>query len=316
MYLIQLKLVRFLCDLAELKSSPIAYLIMGCFLIAAYFLLKILFVQLNREPNVYWVLIFYAFLLFRLHAGRKDRRFIRLLTRRPATVFASEYLLLSAPLILMLLLSDYSRLAVVPAMVSVFAGIIPLNPAPRRTLLTSLHTVLRSYEWIGGIRSNLFLVAALLLFAIGTCFVPVLPLFVLLVFAIVCTTFYQENEPVELLCLGELPPGRFLAHKLGTAFRNYYTVCLPVLLLYLLFNTDTWWMVLPFVFLSACALVFCITLKYARYVPNTQRYDSLTAGIGLAGTVVPVLLPVTLFLCIHYYSLAIDNLDNYLYVYD
>lgn len=134
--------------------------------------------------------------------------------------------------------------------------------------------------------------------------------------ALLCGTFYAGNEPLQLMLLPETGAARFLAQKTSTAWRNYFLLSLPFAVLNLILWPGTAWMAAAWVPSAALALFYFVTAKYACYEPRRAARRPLAAKLGVAGFLVPLLLPLSLCLLVSYTLRAERNLNRYLHDYD
>lgn len=135
--------------------------------------------------------------------------------------------------------------------------------------------------------------------------------------ALCAATLYADNEPLSLLLLAERSSARTLVGKVFTAWRNYFLATLPFVLLTLLVHPRSAWMAAVWLPFAALVLMYAVLAKYAHYNPS-EAHPKLpgTTWIGYLGFLIPLLLPVTLWLIVAYALRAERNLNRYLYDYD
>lgn len=173
-----------------------------------------------------------------------------------------------------------------------------------------------SPEWTVGLRrypAALWITAGVLALCI---LVPAAGFPALYVAAVACGGFYHACEPLELLRLPEMGASRLLVRKVLTAWRNYFVLTLPFVLLAVLAHPRMAWMAVAWAPLSALALLYAVVEKYARYKPGENPKRPVAARLASAGFLLPVLLPLSLCLTVSYALRAERNLNRYLHDYD
>lgn len=174
-----------------------------------------------------------------------------------------------------------------------------------------------SPEWTAALRRHPQAAAGLTAGLMLCTPVPYLSFVALLGSALLCAGIYGRNEPLQLLLLPRMGASRLLVGKIRTAWRNYFGATLPLAVAATAFHPRAAWMAALWLPLAAWALAYVVLAKYARYDPASPASSaSPAARSGLAGIVLPPLLPVTLWLTIRYALDAERNLDRYLYDYD
>lgn len=173
-----------------------------------------------------------------------------------------------------------------------------------------------SPEWTAALRRHPALAGAVAVaLAVCAC-APYAGFPALFLAALLCGTFYAGNEPLQLVLLPETGAARFLAQKTFTAWRNYFLAAVPFAALNLILWPETAWMAAAWAPLAALALFYFVAAKYARYEPHKTARWPLAAKLGVAGFLVPLLLPLSLCLTVSYALRAERNLNRYLYDYD
>lgn len=173
-----------------------------------------------------------------------------------------------------------------------------------------------SPEWTVGLRrypATLWITACGLVLCI---LLPAAGFPALYVAAVACSLFYRDCEPLELLRLPEMGASRLLVRKVLTAWRNYFVLTLPFVLLALVAHPRTAWLAVAWAPLSALALLYAVVAKYARYRPGQSLRPPMAERFGRAGFILPVLLPLSLGLTVSYARRAERNLNQYLHDYD
>jgi hypothetical protein len=281
------------------------------------FLVPLLSVFLYQRIGVHpWPLIIPAgavYLVWLIHSRRKDYRFLVSVNGHPARVFASEYLLFTLPLSILLLLHLHfipaAAFVALMALVSVAVPISVTKSAPpfRLRLIPA-----GMFEWQGGIRQNL--VALILFYFPGLlgfwhpAFAAVSAILVTLVFI----SFYSEYEPVNMLGATNLKAGKFIPDKV-TRHVGWFALILLPLLLATLIHPGYRLVSMGYYIAALNLLAFSILLKYYQYRPGAYSgaHQLLCTLAGLISVILPVALLVFIF-NIFLGIGAISNLKNYL----
>ena len=138
----------------------------------------------------------------------------------------------------------------------------------------------------------------------------------LYVAAVAVGAFYHDCEPLEVLRLPEMNASRLLVRKVLTAWRNYFLLTAPFALLAIVAHPRTAWMAVAWAPLAALALLYAVVAKYVRYVPENSARRPVAERLGIAGFLIPILLPLSLCLTVSYALRAERNLNRYLHDYN
>lgn len=259
-----------------------------------------------------------ALLIFMLHRTRRDLHFLHGFLRHPLRHLALEYLLLALlPGALLAARGHWVHAAALLA-AAPFAAAVPRGRLPHiRLRWLRIGMLDDSPEWTAGIRRHPLLAGLLLGCAATGCALPYLGFVILMLLAVICCGLYARNEPLQLLLLPEQGSARLLGRKVRAAWRNYFLGALPFAVAAGCLHPQTVWLAAVWLPFSALLLLYVVLAKYAFYDPqNPAGTGSLTAQLGLAGFLVPPLLPVSLCLIVAYALKAERNLNRYLYDYD
>lgn len=133
-----------------------------------------------------------------------------------------------------------------------------------------------------------------------------LGIFALCVLGILISEFYKKIEPKTFVWTHNLSSKEFLKHKVSTALKFSFCVCLPIHLgLWIAFPTQ-FYITLIFQIIAFCFLIACIFAKYKHYPKNTLITTYLTIGLCLW-------FPPLFFVVIPYlYKEALTNLHKIL----
>ena len=131
----------------------------------------------------------------------------------------------------------------------------------------------------------------------------------LYVAAVAVGAFYHDCEPLEVLRLPEMNASRLLVRK-------DFLLTAPFALLAIVAHPRTAWMAVAWAPLAALALLYAVVAKYVRYVPENSARRPVAERLGIAGFLIPILLPLSLCLTVSYALRAERNLNRYLDDYD
>jgi hypothetical protein len=277
----------------------------------------ILYHQFTQSPNSYVVWTLFTYILYLAHKKRKDIGFCQLLLPSPKVLFITEYLLISTPFIVLSIITQTYINTLLYTLSPVCIGLIPGRKSKLFSIGIPSFLNLTSIELISFFRRYTILILVTIIAASALCFVPYLSLIILLVFIIIMSNAYTENEPLNMLFLPELSAGQYLRIRINEGFLLYLKLSSPVLLLYTVFNFSTAYLVLIILIIAYIGIVLFVSIKYSFYeANNTKMSSSLIVGIGMIGIIIPPFLPITLFLIFKYYYSAKENLNEYLYVYN
>lgn len=259
-----------------------------------------------------------AGLVFSLHRTRRDLHFLCGFLPQPRRHVALEYLLLALLPCTVLALHGHRVHAAALLAAAPFLASMPQGRLPGMRLQRLRIGMLGgSPEWTAGIRRHPLFAGGLLCLAAAGTVLPYAGFVVLMLIALCCCAFYTGNEPLQLLLLPEQGSARLLWCKVRTAWRNYFFATLPFAAAAGWLHPKTLWLAAVWVPFSALLLLYAVLAKYAFYHPDHPAGSgSMSAQLGLAGFLVPPLLPVSLCLTVAYALRAEKNLNRYLYDYD
>jgi hypothetical protein len=170
-----------------------------------------------------------------------------------------------------------------------------------------------SYEWIAGIRSNMYLLLPLYIVSIGLLAISPYAVFAFLLVLLICVGFYEECESVQMLLLPDAAPRGYIFLKIRRAWLNYAKLFLPFAILFLIIYADKWPLILYICVSSGIALAFAVVAKYAKYAPFTKNAGGVVTYLGIIGSFFPLFLPVTLLLGVRYYIQSLKKLKEAMY---
>ncbi len=269
-----------------------------------------------EEGADWWMLAIMGFLLFSIHINRKDKAFLKLVTKSAPLVFIAEYLLISIPGLLWVL--NLGNLWVLLGLVAIIVGLPFINwtlvwKGNQRPLFRFPTHFMEEVEWISGVRKSIGYL--LVLYVLGVVFCwwsPAIVLVVLFILGIIVATFYMEAEHDLLLPLYSETPQSFIRKKIKRALGLFWAYSSPLVGLFFIFHYEYWYVFLIVAVIASLFPVMGILLKYGTYAPGTSlKRNELILGIMIAFMTLPFGQPVPILLSIRYYKRSMTNLKHY-----
>jgi hypothetical protein len=278
------------------------------------FLATSLFLQLEREPNIYLISAGYFGLIFLTHSKREDKLFLKSNFENFKSIFATEYLFISTPLIISLIY--YSRWDVLSSFLFALAILVHIDfKIYQRVWNTKIQRLIpsESFEWKAGLRKNLILITALWLIGMGTSFyigsVPI----VLFILGIIPNSFYDRGESVQILLASEKRTNQFLIQKIKIQILIFSILSLPLILAFVLFHAERWYIPVGEYLIFVSMHIYLILTKYAFYEPDSKSPAAqIFGGIGALCALIGIFLPVVWLLSVYFYFKSRKNLNFYL----
>ena len=299
-----------------IREIPVIYLIL---LTVILLIAGIALFEFSKEPKggLTTVAVLLA-LLSLLQLRRKDYHFILHAEEKAWKVFCVDYLLLSLPVILILLLHFYWYSALIIPLGCVGISFIK-QPFHRTKQGVSVPKWLpaEAFEIRSGIRQHGGLLLVLYISAWIGLFLPFASLASLWFLTVFISEMFRYSESQQILFTTELPARRFLNRKLFLNLRLILYAIVPLCVVYVCLYPAHWWLILSVLIGITLNILLFVTTKYAYYWPDTK----ITAGqvpitIAMLSIFMPMLTPVILFFLIRNYLAACRNLNTYLYAYN
>jgi len=253
-----------------------------------------------------------------LHLRRKDLGFIRTYSEKPFLIHFAEYVLLTLPLSIPLIITKQYLLWM--GYLTVILGLSSLRPVfKRQNLNTKIQSWIpaRAFEWKSGIRKTFypFLVVWLLgfLFSFLEASVPI----AIFILGILIFSFYENGEPLDMLLAFEIRPSKLLLLKVKYHFILFLGLCLPLLLIFVVQHHSIWYIPIIILLLMGFGHLYLILLKYAWYSPAAKPAGiEILTSLAFIAIIIPVFMPVIWLLSIRFYFKAIKTLKPYLNDFD
>lgn len=278
----------------------------------------IVVLQLLETPNKFVIVALFLLAILALQLKRKDRGFVRLIADFPPKVFWVEYLILSIPLLVILLvLGEWLMMLLVPI---ILLGISFVHFSTNHRALNNFlieWIPSEAFEWKAGVRKYFYLLVILQFIGLlGFYYVGPIPVVVYFL-GVFIIGFYQECESELLLMVGERNPNQFLLRKIFLGLGLFALMISPMVVLFLLFHPGYWYIPLLLFLLIGSVLVYVILLKYAFFEANTIKSSNVFWAIwGIGALFLPPFLPVVWVLSIYFYFKATNKLKPYLYAFN
>ena len=259
----------------------------------------------------------FGFIIFGIHAKRKDKTFLNLYSPNPQIIFFLEYLLLSLPLLALLV---YFQFWTHLFIIIMLLFLLPFFKIPLKKY--SINTWFQkqipdsNFEWKAGIRKQFILFMGVWVIAFFTSFFIGSVIIALFILGIVVMSFYEKNESLPMLLAKEQNPKTFLKRKIWSHLLIYLAVMIPLLFSFIIFHPAHYYIPLLEIIIFSILIVYNILLKYAFYLPNEKAGGTqIFSAIGSISVLVPFVLIIVLVLGIKFWVQAHSNLKFYLHDY-
>lgn len=299
-------------------------------------LLKLRYLQLKRDLG-YWVLIIailvffivkgisevsqlytlsltavVLFFFYAYHSNRKDLNFINKYIDQPKKNLCFNYNLSVLPVSSALVFNNYWLLALGLHLGITLLVFIELKPGGPKLVFIQRYIPKAQFEWIAGLRKNLFIILPLLLIAVFLSPVKFFSVVALFVLNTVFLGFYNFFEPLVMLNPEGLETKEFLQKKVSFFTKVLILLNAPLLITNSFFHPDIAWF--DACFLAGFLLIACcsVYIKYENYKPNDEIRFHIDSLLLFASAIVPFLLPIAFFLNSSHKKKAIQNLSHYI----
>ncbi len=268
--------------------------------------------------ETWYLLIVSSLFLGLIHFVRTDKNFIKILQLSVYQVYAIEYSIFLLPVWIFLLIKQEFLYLGGSIVIATIISAIPytIQQQNRPLLFVSRWIPAISFEWKSGFRQHFPFIAIFYSLGIGLAMYEIAIPLIIMCFSLLTACFYLESEPITMLKIFVKTPKQLLLHKVRWQLQLFWLLMLPFILLFLIFHTTYWYIILYLLITTSLAQIFAICYKYAVYYPNTKNQLNVFIYVvfGLAFMLViltPFLVPVGIFIMVRYYQKAIKNLDLY-----
>ena len=266
------------------------------------------------SPLTYVVVIIVFLSIASLHAFRKDKAFLQLINDQTRPLYLVEYHLLAIPVYGALLL-NFHWLEVTCLLLGVtLIPFVTIRANSKGNRIRSLSFIpALAFEWKSNLRKQGLWIGLLYVSALALYAYSFVTLLVIVIFTFIVTTFYNEAEPRSMVeAFAELSPGAFLWQKGKTHLLLFWIGCLPLVLIFLLVNTEYWYVLTIWFLVSSIIQLLSIVLKYSFYEPGDTLNKNVFMFIYFLSLFVPFFVPVPLVMLFRYHRRAKENLSLYL----
>lgn len=264
--------------------------------------------------SVCWLLI-----IAYLHYRRKDYDFLFLSMGFSRLICSVEYVVLSVPLFIILLVNKQWAISILLLLCVFFTGFVRMQfKWQQKTLNTCFQKLIFDdmVEWKAGIRKYFYPITGLWILGLFTSFfiasVPIAIFFI----GILVIDFYEKNESWQILISSEKSPSDFLLHKIKRHILFFCAIVLPLVLAFIIFHTAYWYIVVIEVFVLLSVHIFSVVLKYAYYSYDKKSGNFAFLTVGIFIGLIPVTAPFLLIFSVYLFFKARYNLEYYLHDYN
>lgn len=305
--------VRCIQVLSEIKEmGPIYVIFVGVMSVLLYF---ILLERIDVGKNGIYLCFLSLMATASLHMERGDLSFIRKQVTQPSWNIYMEYLILiqvfGIPILVFSSWYYYVMLLLLPIGISWIPG-----RKLQKTVLPQLSQWVpaHNFEWIAGLRSRYRQFAVLLLVAIGLCWLAYVPAVVFYMITSYILMFYVQCESRQMLTANYQSPRQLLYRKIKNTIGPLWIIEVPLLAINVAVNPDLLWIDIGLLLIQLTLVSYAVTLKYANYKPCEWLHSNVFfLNIAFVGVLLPIILPVMLFMVFRNFNRSVDHLHLYFY---
>jgi hypothetical protein len=288
----------------------LALMMMLLFYVIAYIYLLSDNLQFAVAILALWIVI-----VSNIHSRRSDKKFLQINIPLVNMIYISEYLIISIPIIVCFLLNKQWMLSLCLVIFCLLINKISINARRKSDTLNSFilkRLPFKMFEWKSGVRQfHSFLIIVWLLGATFSFFEASVPLCIFIIGTLVCE-FYKRNESWQILLCYQKNSDKLLYSKIKQYFLLYTVINLPLIIIYLFFHIELWYIVCAEYIIFLSIHTYCIFLKYAYYDLNKSETNSVFMLIGFFIGLIPITTPVLWIVSIYLMIKSRNNLKFYL----
>lgn len=252
-----------------------------------------------------------------MHQRRHDLHFLHRHVPQARVAMSLEYGAMVLPVVIGLLLAAAWSSAAAMCVALVF----PWSPVAHASGVRS--TWLRKripsqlFEWKSLLQSTHAWSLLLWLTALGFSWLPVLPMFLLGVLALMACGAQEQCEPRAMLLATSTGAHALLRRKVLGSVWIMLVLQLPILLAATVFQPHWWWIHGLFGLGMLVLVAYAVVLKYANYRPS-ERLEANGANVTVAAVfaILPGLGLVPLIMLLNEWRNARANLNTYFHAHD
>jgi hypothetical protein len=187
-----------------------------------------------------------------------------------------------------------------------------------KSLKTSVLNLIPSdmYEWKAGVRKNFPILLIVYGSGIGlSYFVVGIPL-AMLIMGLVISDFFISYESWPMLLAFEKGPEKMLLYKMKRHFLLYSLCCLPLVVLFVIFHPDLWY--IPFIefIILLFIQVYMLIVKFAYFrLDGNSSVSFILQVIGIILGLIPFTTPLLLLFSVYLFPKACTHLKPLLHDY-
>ena len=292
-------------------------LLVFCVIVVA---IAMTYIVVSSEKNAYLVTSLYLFLCLMIHLKRKDKNYLKINAPHFRTIYFVEYMMLSFPLIICLLLCSQWVVLLYAVVGILLVSVVDYNMDNRcKTLNTRLQKRIPFdlYEWKAGVRK--YFVLMLIIYGLGVClsmFVAVISI-AMIIIGLIISDFYLTHESWQMVLSYAMSAEKMILYKIKRHIFMYAICNLPLVILFVLFHHVLWY--IPIIVFAALLSVhiYMITIKYAYYKTNgNSSISSVSQLIGIIFGLTLIMIPFLLLFTFFGFQKACTNLNPLLHDFD
>jgi hypothetical protein len=268
-----------------------------------FVLLLALMEKLSKNQTMAWALL-PAVCCSSWHFRRLDYAFLKHLSSHRPFLYLSEYLLLSFPFLCLIAYFQNWKTVVLCLIALLILAYLPTKKQESSVKVFDFNFIpIRFYEWRTGLRQGGVVLFVLYLGAIlGMGFEGSLLLFSFIA-TLIIASFYDYCEPKEWI-----NATHFVMNKLRNHVLLWTLFVAPLMLLYCIFHTETWYLAIAAWYFGAMTTAFAVVYKYSCWRPNRGRINnSVAVSIFIGLLLIIFTSPACIIAIIYYYRKSKNN---------
>jgi hypothetical protein len=255
-----------------------------------------------------------SFILY-YHLKRQDIKFMRVHIDRYKLYILVEYLMYSLPVLIILLVqAKLIHLVSIPAILFIISNIRLRKRFRRKNTIIQRIIPDDAFEWKAGSRKTAYIFIILILAGLGTAFFEGSIPLVILIIGMIPLGFTDTAEPYQMVIAYELSTVQFLMHKIRKQVILFLIPVIPLILVYLIFHPNYWYIPLLELLILTSLQVYFVTAKYAFYESAKKSTAAQIYGaIGALSIFLPFMIPFVWIMTIRFFYKSKQKLNFYLH---
>jgi hypothetical protein len=257
------------------------------------------------------------FTVWGIHQRRADLHFLHRHVPQARLAMVVEYGALVLPVLLVLGLAGAWRSALVLPLVVGLPWLPVVRTSGVRGRWLRRWIPAQLFEWRGLVQGTHPWGLLVWLAALAFCWLPVLPLFLLGILALMAAGAQEQCEPRAMLLATAPGPRALLRTKVFGALCIMLVLELPLLIAATVFHPDWWWVHAGFGLGLLTLVAYAVVLKYAHYRPDARlEANGANLAVALLFAILPGLSVVPLLMLLTEVPKARANLNAYFHDHD